>query len=241
MRPGISNRRSGKFTATMYFLQAPPEDLVQPGSPRPGRGSTRRRRLILRHSRSGSNGLLENVAPLTHRYLDLPAFAVLSHIELEVYRPIGTLRPLFVFPDPTYSHPSDSERGTELDRSDPGDGMRAKEATNRGRSTVLPRATRYDIVTTLWYRVRGETTWREGLLKNFSISGTLIAVKQPLEVGTNIEMKFTLPIELKGSCAADVFCRGYVVRSTKEFSTDTFVNIAARLSYSHLMRQADIS
>ena len=119
--------------------------------------------------------------------------------------------------------------------------MGTKEATNRSRSTEFPRATRYEIVTPLWYRVRGETTWREGLLKNFSISGMLIAAKESLDVGTSIEMRFTLPIELKGSCAADVFCRGYVVRSTKEFNKDAFVSIAARLSYSHLLRQAEAS
>lgn len=117
--------------------------------------------------------------------------------------------------------------------------MSTREATNRDRSSALPRATRYDIVTTLLYRVRGETTWQEGLLKNFSVSGMLIAAKHPLDVGTSIEMRFTLPIELKGSSAADVFCRGYVVRSTKELSSDKFVTIAARLSYSHLLRQSD--
>lgn len=117
--------------------------------------------------------------------------------------------------------------------------MTTKEATNRSKTTLLPRATRYDIVTTLWYRARGESTWREGMLKNFSISGMLISAKQPLDVGTSIEMKFTLPIELKGTPAADVFCRGYVVRSMRESTADSFVRIAARLSYSHLIRPSD--
>lgn len=129
-------------------------------------------------------------------------------------------------------------RGTALDKSAPGEDMTIKEATNGNKSTVHPRARRYDIVTTLRYRVRGESTWQEGLLKNFSISGILITAKQPLDVGTNVEMRFTLPIELKGSSAADVFCRGHVVRSKKELSADSFVTIAARLSYSHLLRQS---
>lgn len=114
--------------------------------------------------------------------------------------------------------------------------MKTKEATKRSRSAIIPRARRYEIVTTIWYRVRGESEWQEGLLKNFSISGMLITAKHPLEVGVNIEMKFKLPIELKGNCAADVFCRGSVVRSEQDTSTNDFVNIAARITYSHLLR-----
>lgn len=118
--------------------------------------------------------------------------------------------------------------------------MRAKEATTRSRPVTIPRATRYEIVTTLWYRARGNTDWQEGLLKNFSISGMLISAQQPLDVGTNIEMKFALPLELKGKCAADVFCRGTVVRIEKDIGGKTNVNMAARISYSHLSRHSEI-
>lgn len=116
--------------------------------------------------------------------------------------------------------------------------MEIREVTKRTRSTALPRATRYEIVTPLSYRLRGESAWREGLLKNFSISGMLIAAEQTLDIGTSIEMRFTLPIELKGAPAADVFCRGYVVRSTRDRTTNGTVNIAAKISYSHLLRQS---
>lgn len=115
--------------------------------------------------------------------------------------------------------------------------MRTKEAAERGKAMEIPRARRYGISTTILYRIRGENTWRKGMLKNISTSGLLIAADKPLNEGTNIEMRFTLPVELQGKHAADVSCRGYVVRSESETTPEGEVNIAAKISYSRLIRQ----
>src|ERR1700744_950844 len=78
-----------------------------------------------------------------------------------------------------------------------------------------PRARRYEIGTALRFRVRGEREWHEGLTENISISGMLIRTGRALEPKTAIEMRFFLPVELDGEYAAEVFCRGFVIRSSK--------------------------
>lgn len=127
-----------------------------------------------------------------------------------------------------------------VDLSGREEGMKRQEASNHARSTIDPRATRFEIVTTVWYRVRGDSTWREGMLKNFSISGMLFTAEQPLERGTSIEMKFTLPVALEGKCAADLSCRGFVVRSEKHGTTGSAVRIAAKVLHSHLLRHSEL-
>jgi hypothetical protein len=117
--------------------------------------------------------------------------------------------------------------------------MKTQEAAKRSGSATRSRATRYEIVTAVRYRVRGESTWQEGLLKNFSISGMLIAATQPLEEGTSIEMRFTLPAELEGKTAADVCSRGFVVRSERDKTSRGTVYIAAKILHSHLLRHSE--
>jgi hypothetical protein len=130
--------------------------------------------------------------------------------------------------------------GKAVDSADREEGMKRQEATNHVRSTIDPRATRFEIVTTVWYRVRGETTWHEGMLQNFSISGMLFTAEQPLKQGTSIEMKFTLPIELEGKHAADLSCRGFVVRSERQGMKGSAVHIAAKVLHSHLLRHSEL-
>lgn len=78
------------------------------------------------------------------------------------------------------------------------------------------------------------------MLENFSISGMLFTAAQPLKQGTSIEMKFTLPIELKGKRAADLSCRGFVVRSERQGMKGSAVQIAAKVLHSHLLRQSEL-
>ena len=118
--------------------------------------------------------------------------------------------------------------------------MKTLEGTKRSGPAIFPRATRYEIVTAIRYRIRGESIWQEGILKNFSITGMLIAAKQPLEAGTSIEMKFTLPAEVNGTSAADVCSRGVVVRSENQNILGGSFYIAAKVLHSHLLRHSDL-
>ena len=62
-------------------------------------------------------------------------------------------------------------RKTAEGKSAPG-----RDASIRGKIT---RAQRYEIDTMLRYRIRGEKEWREGVMKNISISGVLLTQITP--------------------------------------------------------------
>lgn len=101
----------------------------------------------------------------------------------------------------------------------------------------IPRARRYEIGTAIRFRVRGEREWHEGLTENISVSGLLIRAGRALEPRTAIEMRFFLPVELDGECAAEVFCRGFVIRSSKCRIPAGTYTIAARIMHSRFLRQ----
>lgn len=109
-------------------------------------------------------------------------------------------------------------------------------ATDEGQ-VGIPRARRYGIGTSIRYRVGGANVWREGTLQNISISGVLLCADQPLEAETAIEMRFVLPVELNGECAAEVLCRGVVVRSSLAEGPEDAVEIAAKIVSSRFLRQ----
>jgi hypothetical protein len=89
------------------------------------------------------------------------------------------------------------------------------------------------------YRTSGEREWQEGVLENISISGILFRASRSLYLDTAIEMRFSLPIELNGESAAEVFCRGSVVRFTDCEKPGGKVSIAARLDHSRFLRPMD--
>lgn len=99
------------------------------------------------------------------------------------------------------------------------------------------RARRYEIGTVIRYRVRGEREWHEGVTENISTSGVLIRTDRSLESKTAIEMRFFLPVELDGETAAEVFCRGLVIRSSKCRIPANTVTIAVKIAHSRFIRQ----
>ena len=102
----------------------------------------------------------------------------------------------------------------------------------------IPRARRYGIGTSIRYRIGGGNVWREGTMQNISISGVLLCTDQPLEIDTAIEMRFVLPVELlNGECAAEVLCRGIVVRSASAESPENTAEVAAKIVSSRFLRQ----
>ncbi|MGB6130399.1 MAG: PilZ domain-containing protein [Acidobacteriaceae bacterium] len=101
----------------------------------------------------------------------------------------------------------------------------------------VARARRYPIGTVLRYRVRGEQEWREGVMENISISGVLIHASQVLETNTLVELRFALPVELNNEVAAEVLCRGWVVRSAPRSGPAGSVSMAVRIAHSRFLRQ----
>jgi hypothetical protein len=101
----------------------------------------------------------------------------------------------------------------------------------------VARARRYDIGTALQFRAEGGKEWLAGVMENISISGVLLSADQAVDLDTAIEMKFFLPIELNGEFAAEVFCRGSVVRLSKGAFPSGQFRIAARIEHSRFLRQ----
>jgi PilZ domain len=118
---------------------------------------------------------------------------------------------------------------------------------NVGRSSVrgleivfrerVPRAQRYEINTAMRYRLRGEKLWREGVVKNISISGVLIRIDQFLDLEATIEVRFSLPIHLRGERPAEVLCRGFVIRSLKCEEPNRAVMVAAKIEHWRFLRK----
>lgn len=106
-----------------------------------------------------------------------------------------------------------------------------------GWQTRVERARRYGIGAEVRFRVRGEREWQEGVMENISISGLLMRTTHSLQPQTSIEMRFVLPIELNGECAAEVMCRGSVVRSSGSTLRDGFASVAARIDHFRFLRQ----
>jgi hypothetical protein len=106
----------------------------------------------------------------------------------------------------------------------------------RGKVT---RAQRYEIDTMMRYRIRGEKEWREGVMKNISISGVLLHAANALPPDTVIEIRFSLPVHLNGEDAAEVLCRGSVVRSSTHEGPGVAATVAARINHSRFLRQKD--
>lgn len=101
----------------------------------------------------------------------------------------------------------------------------------------VPRAQRYEINTAMRYRLRGEKQWRQGVVKNISISGVLIRIDQILELETAIEIRFSLPVHLRGERPAEVLCRGSVVRSLKSEEPNQAALVAAKIEHWRFLRK----
>jgi hypothetical protein len=114
--------------------------------------------------------------------------------------------------------------------------MNGIRVANNGMAGVS-RARRYEIATVVRYRVRGEREWHEGVMENISYSGVLIRTSHFFPPDTSIEMRFFLPVELDGERAAEVLCRGSIVRSTPSTKSADAVKIAARITHSRFIRQ----
>ena len=102
----------------------------------------------------------------------------------------------------------------------------------------VPRARRYDICAVMRYRIRGKKEWHEGVMKNMSISGVLLSTSHSLPLEAIVEMRFSLPVHLNsGESAAEVLCRGSVVRIEKDEQAGGDSMVAARVTHSRFLRQ----
>jgi len=75
------------------------------------------------------------------------------------------------------------------------------------------RAQRFRIEVPLRYRQIGENDWRTGKTENISRSGMLFRAEQVIPTNVQLEINLVLPAEIAGLSAAEVICRGEIVRT----------------------------
>jgi hypothetical protein len=119
--------------------------------------------------------------------------------------------------------------------------VEGKSASGRdgGSRVKVTRAQRYEIDALVRYRVKGEKEWRKGVMMNISTSGVLLHAANAFPPETVIEIKFSLPVQLIGENAAEVLCRGPVVRSSECSEPGVAAMVAARINHSRFLRRKD--
>jgi hypothetical protein len=103
------------------------------------------------------------------------------------------------------------------------------------RNSGHKRAQRFDIRTPIRYRVSGESEWRQGTTENMSSSGVLFQCDDSVKPGAALEVIWAVPTVVSGS-AAQVHCRGTVVRSIKGAGETDPATLAVTISNYRIIR-----
>jgi len=95
------------------------------------------------------------------------------------------------------------------------------------------RAQRFNLQLPLKYRPIGENDWRAGTTENISRSGLLFRAEELLPANVQLEINLVLPIEIAGLSAAEVVCRGEVVRTMEAETPAMSPALAAKILQYH--------
>jgi len=117
--------------------------------------------------------------------------------------------------------------------------MSARSTTTQARFARLSarlspfRAQRFKLNLPLKYRPVGENAWRLGTTENISRSGVLFRAEEMMPANAQLEINLVLPVEIAGLSAAEVVCRGEVVRSVEAESPSLHPALAAKILQYH--------
>jgi PAS domain S-box-containing protein len=95
------------------------------------------------------------------------------------------------------------------------------------------RAQRFNLHLPLKYRLVGEGDWRQGTTENISRSGMLFRAEEMIPPNAVLEINLVLPVEIAGLSAAEVVCRGEVVRALEPEQPTTNPALAAKILQYH--------
>jgi CheY-like chemotaxis protein len=95
------------------------------------------------------------------------------------------------------------------------------------------RAQRFQLHLPLKYRQIGELDWRVGTTENISRSGMLFRAEELLSPNAQVEINLVLPPEIAGLAAAEVVCRGEVVRAVDAETPAMSPALAAKILQYH--------
>ncbi len=113
--------------------------------------------------------------------------------------------------------------------------------TGRAREKLSPfRAQRFKLQLPLKYRQLGENDWRTGTTENISRSGMLFRAEEAIQPNVQLEINLVLPAEIAGLSAAEVVCRGEVVRTEGPDSSTMQTALAAKILQYHFQHGAQI-
>jgi hypothetical protein len=113
------------------------------------------------------------------------------------------------------------------------------DARGVGCGSEKSRAQRFELHIPLRYRADGEGDWHEGTTRNISRSGVLFQAEYWAEPRSHLEMTLRLPKEKGIDRAAEVVCRGTVMRSDRGASEEVGPLVAIRFSHYRLVRPPD--
>ena len=106
----------------------------------------------------------------------------------------------------------------------------AAQVAIRRREKLSPfRAHRFNLHLPLKYRLLGEDDWRDGTTENISRSGMLFRAKELIAPNAQLEINLVLPAEIAGLSAAEVVCRGEVVRALQPEAPAMHPALAAKI------------
>jgi len=102
------------------------------------------------------------------------------------------------------------------------------------------RARRLRIEVPLRYRQIGENDWRAGKTENISRSGMLFRAEQIIPTNVQLEINLVLPAEIAGLSAAEVTCRGEIVRTVEAPEPAMPPALAARILQYHFQHGTQV-
>ena len=117
----------------------------------------------------------------------------------------------------------------------------APMARTRNKVSSPFRATRFDLHLPMKYRLVGESGWREGTTENISRSGMLFQAEEPIAPNAQLEINLVLPAEIAGLAAAEVVCRGEVVRAVQTEAGTVSPTLAAKILQYHFQHGSHLS
>jgi len=152
----------------------------------------------------------------------------------------GTLEPGTMFLQKPFTLYSLSQKLRQALLSQPPKEITMPEARSGPQKTLLsvPRAQRFTLQMPVRYRRPGEHSWHVGTTENISRSGVLFRADDVLEPYTQLEINVVLPVEIAGLAAAEVVCRGEVVRSVQPPAPEGGPALAARILQYHFQHGA---
>ena len=102
------------------------------------------------------------------------------------------------------------------------------------------RAQRFNLQLPIKYRPLGENDWRAGTTENISRSGLLFRAEEMLPANIQLEINLVLPAEIAGLSAAEVVCRGEVVRTMEAETPSMNPALAAKILQYHFQHGSHV-